>query len=112
MKKIYIIFTEFEMLDEVVPINKFSEMIKFTKVLQEKHGVGVLNFGHAGDGYIHTVLMRENLDREGMEDKRKALLDELYEKVKKLGELPSAEHGIGVVKKPYLESMSDPSNLD
>ncbi|MEY8291805.1 FAD-binding oxidoreductase [Carnobacteriaceae bacterium 52-44] len=31
-------FTEYEMLDEVVPINKFAELIEYTKGLQEKHG--------------------------------------------------------------------------
>jgi len=35
----------------------------------------------------------------------------LYIKVKELGGLPSAEHGFGTVKKPYLEEMTDDVNL-
>src|SRR5699024_7267337 len=80
-------FTEFEMLDEVVPINRFAEMISYTKKLEEKHGLRVINFGHAGDGNIHTVLMREDLDKETWQTKRKALLDDLYQKVYDLGGL-------------------------
>ncbi|MDY0404786.1 FAD-linked oxidase C-terminal domain-containing protein [Virgibacillus sp. 179-BFC.A HS] len=57
-------FTEYEMLDEVVPINKFAEMISYTKELQQKHELKVINFGHAGDGNIHTVLMKKDLDEE------------------------------------------------
>src|SRR5699024_8247012 len=73
-------FTEFEMLDEVVPINRFAEMIQYTKELEDKHSLSVINFGHAGDGNIHTVLMKEDLEKETWEAKRKALLDDLYEK--------------------------------
>ncbi|MFD1607471.1 FAD-binding oxidoreductase [Oceanobacillus luteolus] len=104
-------FTEYEMLDEVVPINKFAEMIMYTKELQDKHGLSVINFGHAGDGNIHTVLMKESLDEETWEKKRKALLDDLYNKVAELGGLPSAEHGIGIVKKSYFERMTNSVEL-
>ncbi|HLR91779.1 MAG TPA: FAD-binding oxidoreductase [Atopostipes sp.] len=104
-------YTEYEMLDEVVPINKFAELIQYTKSLQDKHGIEVLNFGHSGDGNVHTILMRGELSEEEWNTKRKALLDDLYQKVKELGGLPSAEHGIGIVKKPYLEKMSDEVNL-
>ncbi|RDW21289.1 FAD-binding oxidoreductase [Oceanobacillus arenosus] len=105
-------FTEFEMLDEVVPINRFAEMIGYTKELEEKHGIRVINFGHAGDGNIHTVLMKEDLDHAAWLVRREAFLADLYKKVAALGGLPSAEHGIGIVKKAYLEKMIDPVELD
>ncbi|WP_102029085.1 FAD-binding oxidoreductase [Salirhabdus sp. Marseille-P4669] len=105
-------FTEYEMLDEVVPINRFAEMIDYTKTLQEKHGLHVINFGHAGDGNVHTVILKEQLDEATWQAKRKAFLDDLYKKVAELGGLPSAEHGIGVMKKPYLEKMSNPVELE
>ncbi|AXI10292.1 FAD-binding oxidoreductase [Oceanobacillus zhaokaii] len=105
-------FTEFEMLDEVVPINRFAEMISYTKELQRKHGIRVINFGHAGDGNIHTVLMKEDLEQEIWTAKREALLADLYEKVANLGGLPSAEHGIGIIKKSYLEKMINPVELN
>ena len=95
-------YTEYEMLDEVVPINKFAELIQYTKYLETKHELSVINFGHSGDGNVHTVLMKEDLDDETWQRKRKALLDDLYEKVYELGGLPSAEHGIGIIKKEYL----------
>lgn len=105
-------FTKYEMLDEVVPINKFAEMINYTKELQEKHGIKVINFGHAGDGNVHTVLMKEELDDSTWQTRRKALLDDLYRKVAELGGLPSAEHGIGIMKKAYFNTMSDPVELE
>lgn len=104
-------FTEFEMLDEVVPINQFADLIAYTKSLQEKHGINVLNFGHSGDGNVHTILMKADLTDEEWTIRRSALLDDLYQKVKELGGLPSAEHGIGTVKKSYLEKMTDEVNI-
>lgn len=104
-------YTQYEMLDEVVPINQFANLIAYTKELEQKHGLSVLNFGHAGDGNIHTVLMKNDLTDEEWTTKRKALLDDLYAKVKDLGGLPSAEHGIGIVKKEYLHKMSDGVNI-
>jgi len=105
-------FTQYEMLDEVVPINKIAELINYTKELQDKHGIEVINFGHAGDGNIHTVLMKGDLSEDDWQMKRKAYLDDLYQKVGELGGLPSAEHGIGLLKKPYLEKMKNPVELN
>ena len=105
-------FTTYELLDEVVPINRFAELVSYTKELQEKYGVNLINFGHAGDGNVHTALMREGMDEETWQAKRKPLLDDLYRKVKELGGLPSAEHGIGVAKRPYFLEHTDPALLE
>ncbi|GEK89847.1 glycolate oxidase [Alkalibacterium putridalgicola] len=105
-------FTEFELLDEVVPINKFAELIESTKAMQDKNGLNVLNFGHAGDGNVHTLLMKDDLTEDQWTERRAALLKDLYQKVDELGGLPSAEHGIGIVKKDYMDTMTKDINLD
>lgn len=105
-------FTEFELLDEVVPINKFAELIESTKAMQDKHGLNVLNFGHAGDGNVHTLLMKDDLTEDQWTERRAALLKDLYQKADELGGLPSAEHGIGIVKKDYMNTMTKDINLD
>ena len=104
-------YTKYEMLDEVVPINKFAELISYTKELGKKHGINVLNFGHAGDGNIHTILMHGELTEDEWATRRSALLDDLYARVSDLGGLPSAEHGIGTAKKPYFEKLTADTNL-
>ena len=105
-------YTQYEMLDEVVPIDKFATLVAYTKELEKKHELSVLNFGHAGDGNVHTVLMKNELDDKTWKTRRKALLDDLYTKVSELGGLPSAEHGIGIVKKEYLEKMLPATNIN
>lgn len=100
-------FTHYEMLDEVVPIDKFAEMINYTKILEEKHQVKILNFGHAGDGNIHTILLKEDYKDKDWLMKREELLKSIYDKVTELGGLISAEHGIGYLKKDYFLTYTD-----
>ena len=59
-------------------------------------------FGHIGDGNLHynltvTEAVAANADRVA------AVSDAIYELVAEYGGSFSAEHGIGVAKKPYLE---------
>lgn len=104
--------TQFEMLDEVVPINQFGKMIRYTKELQEKHNIEVLNFGHAGDGNIHTIILKKDYSDETWKVKRVEFLDDLYDKVKELGGLVSAEHGIGYTKKSYFLKITDSNKIE
>ena len=105
-------FTQYEMLDEVVPINRFAEMIAFTNELAKKYNTTILNFGHAGDGNIHTLLLKnDKLDDEWLK-LRKSILDDLYKKVFELGGLISAEHGIGYTKRDYFLKHTDPVKIE
>lgn len=100
-------FTHYEMLDEVVPIDKFAKMVNYTKKLEEKHQVKILNFGHAGDGNIHTILLKDDYSNQGWQIKREKLLKDIYDKVTDLGGLISAEHGIGYLKRDYFLTYTD-----
>lgn len=105
-------FTKYEMLDEVVPIDKFAEMIDHTKIIERNHNVKILNFGHAGDGNIHTILMQEDYSDEVWQEKREHVLKDVYDKVKELGGLISAEHGIGYTKKEHFLIYTEKSKID
>lgn len=105
-------YTEQVTLDETVPINHVSTLYHYTKELETISGLKLISFGHAGDGNLHTCITRgEIADQTEWETKRDHVLHLLYAKIKELGGLPSAEHGIGIIKKPYLEKMSDPNYL-
>ena len=104
--------TKFEMLDEVVPINQVAELIKYTKVLGNKHNLKVLNFGHSGDGNVHTIMIHENYDDLKWPLVRKAFLDDLYAEIYRLGGLISAEHGIGIYKKEHFLINTPKSNVE
>ncbi len=60
-------------------------------------------FGHIGDGNLHlNILKPENLTKDEFFDKCKVVNKYVFETVKKYNGSISAEHGVGMTKKPYL----------
>ena len=98
-------------IDIVVPIHQTAELIQYTKILEKKFGVRIRSFGHAGDGNVHSCILRDALDDETWAKKSQTVLQALYEKSHALGGLPSGEHGIGIDKKPYFLAVTEPLQL-
>ena len=69
-------------------------------------------FGHIGDGNLHINLMKpEDLTREDFDRKTVELDRALFELVREHRGTISAEHGIGLLKKPWLEFSRSPSEI-
>ena len=61
-------------------------------------------FGHIGDGNLHlNILKPENLSKDEFFAKCQVVNKNVFESVKKYDGSISAEHGVGMTKKPYLE---------
>lgn len=97
--------TEMDECDVVVPVNKVDEFIKFTHALADEMNVRIPSFGHAGDGNLHVYICRDNLGQTEWEDVLEKCFDKMYKKADELGGLVSGEHGIGYVKKGYLQKQ-------
>ena len=100
--------SEQEPVDIVVPINKSAEFIEYINDLEQKTGVQMVSFGHAGDGNVHLCVVRGGRTQEQWEKDRREVLASAYDKSSELGGLTSGEHGIGLSKKTYLKKASDP----
>ena len=60
-------------------------------------------FGHIGDGNLHlNILKPENLTKDEFFEKCQSVNDLVFQTVQKYGGSVSAEHGVGMTKKPYL----------
>jgi FAD/FMN-containing dehydrogenase len=69
-------------------------------------------FGHIGDGNLHINVMKpEALDKPTFLAKTKEADHDLFGLVKKHGGSISAEHGIGLLKKPYLSYSRSPEEI-
>ncbi|RXI55112.1 2-hydroxy-acid oxidase [Clostridium tetani] len=100
--------TEMDECDVCVPRNKVAEFIKYTYELQNKFGIKIKNFGHAGDGNLHVYVLRDDLNEEQWKKKLKDVFKCMYDKAHELEGTVSGEHGIGYAKKEYLfESIGD-----
>ena len=63
----------------------------------------VVWFGHLGDGNLHINIVKpENQNKTDFVQKCEALNPALFSLVQKFNGTVSAEHGIGILKKPYL----------
>ncbi len=92
--------------DVSVTISKVPEFLKETDaVLKNQYpDFEVVWFGHIGDGNMHiNILKPENLSREKFLERCLKVNDLLFAVIHRLGGSISAEHGVGLVKKPFLQ---------
>jgi glycolate oxidase len=87
--------------DVTVPRSKVAEILRRVEAISKKHGLIIVNFGHAGDGNIHVNVL---IDRRkpGEEERAHAAVKEIFAAALDLGGTLSGEHGIGITKAPYL----------
>jgi FAD/FMN-containing dehydrogenase len=72
----------------------------------------VVWFGHIGDGNLHVSIVKpEPLDRGDFLEQCGHVTQLLADLLQRMGGSISAEHGIGLVKKPYLESTRTPAEI-
>lgn len=88
--------------DIVVPISKFTEMVREAYKVAAKHNVKLACFGHSGDGNIHPNIMTDRTDKDLWERAVRAN-EEIASYAIKLGGVSSGEHGIGIEKKRFME---------
>lgn len=70
-------------------------------------------FGHIGDGNLHlNILKPEDLDKEAFFEKCGKVSKWVFEIVRKYNGSISAEHGVGLLKQPYLEYSRSPEEIE
>ena len=89
--------------DIVVPRSKLVDLANFAAELEERTGISVACFGHAGDGNIHTNLMVEDYEDAEIREKADAALDVLFRWVLANGGVITGEHGVGLAKKRWIK---------
>jgi len=87
--------------DVTVPRNRIAELIEKLDEISDKTGLPIINFGHAGDGNIHVNVMTDKNNEKEYELAMKTV-EEILDITLELGGTLSGEHGIGVVKMPYI----------
>ncbi|HRF20533.1 MAG TPA: FAD-linked oxidase C-terminal domain-containing protein [Chitinophagaceae bacterium] len=96
--------------DTVVPRAELPALIKGVKELAVKHDFDVVCYGHAGDGNLHVRIRKEGIPNSHGNAEMTEVLRELFKLVKQLGGTISAEHGIGLIQKPYMDiAFNDPA---
>jgi glycolate oxidase len=87
--------------DVTVPRHRIAELMERLDEISERTGLPIINFGHAGDGNIHVNVMT---DIKNEKEYRLALrtIEEILDLTLELDGTLSGEHGVGLVKMPYI----------
>lgn len=88
--------------DMAVPDREFAGQLKFYQETLKTSGLNYVIFGHIGDNHVHVNILPRD-EREAV--KAKQVYGRFVARTCIVGGTISAEHGIGKLKKPYLEAM-------
>lgn len=88
--------------DATVPRSELAKMVKAINDIAQKYNLRICTFGHAGDGNLHPTCLTDVRDVEEMKRVELAF-EEIFAKAIELGGTITGEHGVGVMKAPYLE---------
>jgi glycolate oxidase len=95
--------------DICVPPAAIPEALRQIGEIAVRHGVRIPVFGHAGDGNLHPSVL---YDHAGEADAAHAAEADILRAAVALGGTVSAEHGIGLLKVPFLAESIDPVALE
>ena len=96
--------------DAVVPRTRLPEMLARVHDIAEKYRVTVCNVFHAGDGNLHPNIGYDANDPD--ESARvHAAMREIMQACVDAGGTITGEHGIGIDKLPYMESIFSEESL-
>jgi len=97
--------------DTVVPRAELANVLEKVYDIADRHDLLVMNVFHAGDGNLHPLLLFDARE-EGVIERVHAAGAEILRASLDAGGVLSGEHGIGVEKQQYMESMFSPDDLE
>jgi len=93
--------------DITVPRSAIPEVVRRIKQISQDTHLPIPIFGHIGDGNLHPNILFDRRDQEEfarVEQASRAIFAAAIE----LGGVLSGEHGVGLLKKPFLEQNLGP----
>ena len=97
--------------DITVPRSAIPEAVRRIKAISGRYGLPIVIFGHAGDGNLHPNILFDRRDPEQWA-KIEPMVGEIFGVALELGGTLSGEHGIGTLKRPYIEEALGPVSLE
>jgi glycolate dehydrogenase FAD-linked subunit len=93
--------------DIAVPLDRLGEAIEASLEAGSRLGIPAASWGHAGDGNLHTTFLLAGDDERELA-LAPQLSEALFEIALRLGGTISGEHGVGFVKRNWLERQLGP----
>lgn len=96
--------------DVVVPVSRMPELIGGLQDISARYGIIIANFGHAGNGNIHTNMLYDPADATQAKNAQPCL-EAVFDLVLSLEGTLSGEHGVGLEKRDYIAREIDPVSV-
>jgi len=97
--------------DITVPRSAIPEVVQRLRAISAKHGLPIVIFGHAGDGNLHPNILFDKRQPEQW-GKVEQMVAEVFEASLAVGGTLSGEHGVGLLKRPYMEKALGSVSID
>jgi glycolate oxidase len=91
--------------DVVVPKSQIPALLEFVSATSSAQRIPMPTYGHAGDGNLHVNFLWNDASEE---PRVHAAIEATFRRVVELRGTISGEHGIGVLKMPYLSLEQSP----
>lgn len=93
----------YETMDVVVPRSRIADMVRSAEAIAGQFRLNPLCVGHAGDGNVHVLYFKsDEMEKEEWARTIPRATESLYRAVLEMGGKITAEHGIGLTRKPFL----------
>ena len=96
--------------DVCVPAGQLAEMLWAVQEVSADTGIPIPTVAHAGDGNLHPVLMLPDLSADTVA-RAMAAGERLCQHALRLGGTITGEHGVGVLKQPWLRQQIGGASL-
>jgi glycolate oxidase len=97
--------------DITVPRSAIPEVIRRLRAISACYGLPIVIFGHAGDGNLHPNILFDKRQPEQWA-KVEQMVGEIFAASLALGGTLSGEHGVGMLKQPYLEKALGSTSIE
>lgn len=97
--------------DITVPRSAIPEAVRRLKAISARYGLPIVIFGHAGDGNLHPNILFDKRDPQQWAKVERMAAEE-FALALELGGTLSGEHGVGMLKRPYMKQALGPVSLE
>jgi glycolate oxidase len=98
--------------DCVVPRARIPQFVKELKAYFQQQALRSVMFGHAGDGNVHIDVLKDAIADDAWRKMLPYIKREIYRRALDLGGTITGEHGIGCLRKDYIDLAMSADALD
>lgn len=97
--------------DVSVPRSRLVEMVSRVRQIAQKENLLIGTFGHAGDGNLHPTILLDERDPDEVARMHRGF-EAIVEAALDLGGTLTGEHGVGLLKRDFLERYFPTAAVD